>query len=47
MYEAAFGFLFIPVARQSTAGKTYDRPVLSTDIFATIHEAAGIAKVKT
>ena len=26
------------------AGKTYDRPVLSTDIFATIHEAAGIAK---
>ena len=26
------------------AGKTYDRPVLSTDIFATIHVAAGIAK---
>ena len=26
------------------AGKTYDRPVLSTDIFATIHAAAGAPK---
>jgi arylsulfatase A-like enzyme len=24
------------------AGKTYDRPVISTDIFATIHEATGV-----
>ena len=28
------------------AGKTYDRPVLSTDIFATIHAAAGVSKPK-
>ena len=28
------------------ARKTYDRPVLSTDIFATIHAAAGVAKPK-
>ena len=28
------------------AGKTYDRPVLSTDIFATIHAAAGVPKPK-
>ena len=28
------------------AGKTYNRPVLSTDIFATIHAAAGSPKPK-
>ena len=28
------------------AGKTYDRPVISTDIFATIHAAAGAPKPK-
>lgn len=28
------------------AGKTYDRPVMSTDIFATIHAAAGVSKPK-
>ncbi|HAE12326.1 MAG TPA: N-acetylgalactosamine-4-sulfatase, partial [Opitutae bacterium] len=28
------------------AGKTFDRPVLSTDIFATIHAAAGAPKPK-
>lgn len=28
------------------AGQIYDRPVLSTDIFATIHAAAGVSKTK-